>query len=106
MFKRAEAKKALRKLKENESIQHFGQKLATLLSNAYQQDLKSDPNAKVRYMEAMQLLTGGHSIFRLVLPLILGRGIDTDMSTGTPVSVHGNFPPTAPDFQRNIPHVN
>ena len=101
----AEANQALRKLKENESIQHFGQKLATLLSNAYQQDLKSDPNAKVRYMEAMQSLTGGHSIFRLVLPLILGRGIDTDMSTGAPVSIPGNLPPTAPDFQGNIPEV-
>jgi len=99
------ANQALRKLKESESIQHFGQKLASLLSNAYQQDLKSDPTAKARYTEAMQSLVGGHGIFRLVLPLILSHGADTDMSTGTPVSIRENLPPNVPDPQGNIPDV-
>ena len=100
-----EANQALRKLKENESIQHFGQKLASLLSNAYQQDLKSDPAAKARYTQAMQSLAGGHGIFRLVLPLILSHGVSTDMSTGTPVGIRDSLPPTVPDLQGNIPDV-
>ena len=100
-----EANQALRKLKENESIQHFGQKLASLLSNAYQQDLKSVPAARARYTEAMQSLAGGHGIFRLVLPLILSHGVSTDMSTGTPVGIRDSLPPTVPDLQGNIPEV-
>ena len=100
-----EANQALRKLKENESVQHFGQKLASLLSNAYQQDLESDPSAKARYTQAMQSLAGGHGIFRLVLPLILSHGVSTDMSTGTPVGIRDSLPPTVPDLQGNIPDV-
>ena len=100
-----EANQALQRLKENKGIQHFGQKLAGLLSNAYQQDLKSDPSARTRYTEAMQSLAGGHGIFRVVLPLILSHGVSTDMSTGTPVSIREDLPPNVPELQGNVPDV-
>ena len=90
-----EANQVIQNIKQKESIQQFGQKLVTLLSHAYQQDIKTDPQANIRYKTAMQSLAGGHSIFRFVLPLILEHDAENDMMAGAPRSIPGPVPPGA-----------
>ncbi|PYP90503.1 MAG: hypothetical protein DMG65_11470 [Candidatus Angelobacter sp. Gp1-AA117] len=93
-----EANQVIQNIKQKESIQQFGQKLVTLLGNAYRQDLQTDPQAKDKYRAAVQSLAGGHGIFKFVLPLILERGAElqnaeSDMVLGVPKSMSRPAPP-------------
>ena len=94
-----EANQVVQNIKHQESIQQFGQKLMTLLANAYRQDLQTDPQAKEKYKAAAQSLTGGHGIFKFILPMILERGFEqiehgpgTDMILGVPRSISHSAP--------------
>ena len=51
----------------------FGRRLAGLLMRAYEEDLKSDPQAKEKYAQQSEIFAGGSSIFSVVLPLMFGR---------------------------------
>ena len=68
-----EAHEALKNLKEHENMGEFGRRLAGLLMRAYEEDLKSDPQARERYAQQSALFAGGSSLFSTVLPLMFGR---------------------------------
>ena len=68
-----EVREALKKLQEHESMAEFGRRLAGLLMRAYEEDLKSDPQAKEKYAQQSEIFAGGSSIFSVVLPLMFGR---------------------------------
>jgi hypothetical protein len=78
-----EANQALKQLKQTENIGKFGQKLAGLLLRAWEQDEKSDPGAKQKYMQSLQALTGGGHIFKMVMPLMFQHQ-DDDSSSSAP----------------------
>ncbi len=68
-----EARSTLRNLKEHESMAEFGRRVVGLLMRAYEEDVKSDPQAKEKYMQHREFFAGGPSIFNSVLPLIVGQ---------------------------------
>jgi hypothetical protein len=72
--RKEEAHEALKRLQEHESMREFGSRLVGLLSRAYEEDLKSDPQAKERYAQNVQAFTGGGALFSMVLPLMFGDG--------------------------------
>jgi hypothetical protein len=67
-----EAHEALKKLREHESMGEFGRRLAGLLMRAYEEDVKSDPQAKERYAQQSEIFGRGSGIFSAFLPLVLG----------------------------------
>lgn|GEM_PF-6199490 len=67
-----EAGEVIKRLKEHESIQEFGSRLAGLFMRAYQQDCYADPQAKARYLQLFESLSGHSHLLGLVLPLIVG----------------------------------
>ena len=104
-----DANQVVQNIKQQESIQQFGQKLVTLLGNAYRQDLQTDPQAKERYKAAVQSLAGGHGIFKFILPMILERGVELQESAGSDmivtrkISVLGTVPSGSPKtFQESV----
>ena len=107
-----DANQVIQNIKQKESIQQFGQKLVTLLGNAYRQDLQTDPNAKDRYKAAVQSLAGGHGIFKFILPLILERGVElqemgeSDMVVGRKISITGKISVHgSKHFQESVPPI-
>jgi hypothetical protein len=72
-----EAREALKRLKEHESMLEFGRRMAGLLMRAYEEDLKSDPQAREKYLQHSHAFGGGSSLFSTVLPLIVGRRSDS-----------------------------
>ena len=68
-----EAREALKRLKEHESLLEFGRRMAGLLMRAYEEDLKADPQAKERYSHHTQSFADGNNMFSVVLPMIVGR---------------------------------
>jgi hypothetical protein len=69
-----EAHDALKRLKEHESIREFGNRIAGLLMRAYEEDSKTDPQARERYSQSVQAFVGGSSLFSMVSPLMFGYG--------------------------------
>ena len=67
-----EAREALKRLREHESLLEFGRRMAGLLMRAYGEDLKSDPQAKERYSQHSRAFAGGNNMFSAVLPLVVG----------------------------------
>ena len=63
-----EAREAMKRLKEHESMLEFGRRMAGLLMRAYEEDLKSDPQAKERYTQHSRAFAGGNNMFSTVLP--------------------------------------
>jgi len=107
-----DANQVVQNIKQKESIQQFGQKLMTLLGNAYRQDLQTDPQAKEKYKAAAQSLAGGHGIFKIILPLILERGIELQESAGSDmvvtrkVSILGTVPAgSSKSFRESVPPI-
>lgn len=107
-----DANQVIQNIKQKESIQQFGQKMMTLLANAYRQDVQTDPQAKEKYKAAAQSLAGGHGIFKFMLPLILEHGIElqesagSDMIVARKVSIRGTVPArSSKDFQQSVPPI-
>jgi hypothetical protein len=68
-----EAREALKRLKEHESVLEFGRRMAGLLMRAYEEDLKSDPQAREKYALHSRAFGGDSGLFSAVMPLVAGR---------------------------------